>query len=205
MSYWGFSESAWREAMAAANQSGVAAPPSYNPPGPLEGLPQGSQLLIGQELADEIALIAQKYTGYLYGHPTRAGQYNTLEAGKVFVEYDKVWEEPIVFPDDCEFCQRTLSDERVIHRVEGFQAAIDKEVRAQRGRESFPLTDLPLHLKRRMCIEWNHAFKRYLDSKPYLYYDFEKREIKEIVKVDERNAVAAKPEVINDSVYFADA
>ena len=204
MSYWGFSESAWRDAMAAAGQPGAS---PYNPPAPYDGLPQGSQLLIGQELADEITLIAQKYTGHLYGHPTRAGQYNTVEAGKVFIDYETAWEEPLVFPDDCEFCQRTLSDERIELRVAGFQAAIDKEVRAQRGSESFPLTDLPLYLKRRMCIEWNHAFKRYLDTKPYLYYDFEKREIKESVKVDERNAVAAHPEqeAPRDSVYFADS
>ena len=191
--------------MAASGQTGLPVPPL---PPPFDKLPKGNISLVGQELADEVALIAQKYTGYLYGHPTRAGQYAKDDAGMVYVNYDKAWEEPLVFADDCEFCKRTLDDERVINRVEGFQAAIDKEVRMGRGKEAFPLTDLPLPLKRRMCIEWNHAFKAYLDSKPYLYYDFDEREIRETVKVDERTAVAMtaqQGEAPRDSVFFTDA
>lgn len=149
---------------------------------PRPSLPNGDKKLISQDLADEITLIAQKYTGYFYGHPARAGQWGKPGAGKVTIDYDTKWEEPIVFKDQCEFCQRSLSDERVIERVDGFQAAIDKEVNAKRGVESFPLNDLPLYLKRRLCIEWNHAFKRYFEAKPYLYYDFDAREIKEVVK-----------------------
>jgi len=161
---------------------------------PIPGLANGDKKLISQDLADEVALIAQKYTGYLYGHPTRAGQYGTGSQGKVFVDSTKPWNEPIVFPDGCEFCLKTLSDERVVNRVLGFQAAMDKEVTGGRGKEAFPLTDLPLHLKRRLCIEWNHAFQRYLVDKPYLYYDFEAREVKEVVKIDDRMALAANPE-----------
>ena len=185
--------------------SGVSVPR----PAPYDKFPAGNIMLVGQELADDIALIAQKYVGYLYGHPTRAGQFGKGDAGKVYVDYDKTWEEPLAFADDCEFCEKTLDDERVINRVEGFQEAINREVRAGRGDEAFPLTDLPLYLKRRLCIEWNHAFKAYLDSKPYLYYDFEKREIWETAKVDERNAVALGPqnsqEAPRGSVYFADS
>ncbi len=174
--YWGIPASMW----------GTTGAPIYPPPRP--GLANGDKRLISQELADEVALIAQKYTGYFYGHPTRAAQYQTPEAGKVFVEYGKKWDEPLVFPDNCEFCEKTLSDERVIARVDGFQAAIDHEVEHGRGRESFPLNELPLYLKRRMCIEWNHAFKRFLEAKPFLFYDFETREVKE--------KVAAQPEPV---------
>ena len=160
---------------------------------PAAGLANGNIQYISQELANKVALIAQKYTGWFYGHPTRAAQWGTPEAGKVYVDYDEPWVDPPVRPDDCEFCEKTLADERVEARVLGFQAAIDKEVKAGRGKVSFPLTDLPLYLKRRLCVEWNHAFRDHLAEHPYLYYDFEARQIRPVIKVEEVREVLHDP------------
>ncbi len=90
------------------------------------------QVLIAQSLADEWALIAQRYAGFFTGHPTHAGQYGTSESGKVFVETDKAWTEPLVFEDGCEFCQIT-SDDRVRERILGFQAAINIETQGAKS------------------------------------------------------------------------
>lgn len=41
------------------------------------------------------------------------------------------------------------------------------------------LTKLPMHLKRRLCIEWNHIFREWLDTnKDAFYYDFEERVVR---------------------------
>jgi hypothetical protein len=58
------------------------------------------------------------------------------------------------------------------------------------------LTKLPLYLKRRLCVEWNHILRDYLVEKPFLYYDFEAREIK-MRETDEdlsKRVFAADPE-----------
>jgi hypothetical protein len=148
-------------------------------------------ILIAQSLADEWTLIAQKYAGYFYGHPVRAGQ-TFGKAPQVWVEADKVWEEPLVFPDDCQFCQIT-TDDRVRARVKGYQKAIDIEVRNYSAGgsywgvpanawlpdlQSIQLTELPFHLQKRLCIEWNHAFKAWLDSQTALEYDFEEHALR---------------------------
>lgn len=39
--------------------------------------------------------------------------------------------------------------------------------------KSLPLVDLPLRLKRKMCIEWNHVYTEYLKQNPNVIYDFE--------------------------------
>jgi hypothetical protein len=39
-----------------------------------------------------------------------------------------------------------------------------------------PLIDLPLRLKRKLCIEWNHLYRDWLRDSPGLCYDFERRE-----------------------------
>lgn len=145
------------------------------------------QVLIAQSLADDWALIAQRYAGFFYGHPTRAGQYGK-EAPAVWVDKDKPWQEPLVFPDDCEFCKIT-SDDRVRARIAGFQKAIDIEVGNFGLAGSYwgipatylnvpklgaiDLTKLPFHLQKRLCIEWNHALRDWLAGQEALEYDFE--------------------------------
>jgi hypothetical protein len=39
-----------------------------------------------------------------------------------------------------------------------------------------PIVDLPLRLKRKLCIDWNHVYMRWLASMDNLHYDFETRE-----------------------------
>jgi hypothetical protein len=135
-------------------------------------------ILIAQSLADEWALIAQKYAGYFYGHPTRAGQYNK-DAPAVYVELDKPWTAPLIFEDDCDFCKIT-TDDRVRERVLGFQRAIDIEVSSFSGGywgipmdlDAIRLPELPFYLQRRLCIEWNHALRAWLGGQEALEYDF---------------------------------
>ena len=38
--------------------------------------------------------------------------------------------------------------------------------------KALPLVDLPLRLKRKMCIEWNHVYTDYLAENPTIIYDF---------------------------------
>jgi hypothetical protein len=176
------------------------------------------QVYIAQSLADAWALKAQEYAGYFYGHPVRAGQHGKSDAGRVYVDESRPWQEPIVFADDCDFCRMT-TDERVEERIAGFQEAIDievvrgktrhlyawmaakgypnltREVRRQFLREmqdvpterrpkgfrlaALDLTQLPMHLKRRLCIEWNHLLRDWLEqNKAAFYYDFDAHEIK---------------------------
>lgn len=39
-----------------------------------------------------------------------------------------------------------------------------------------PMVALPLRLKRKLCIEWNHVYRDYLADNPEVYYDFEKKQ-----------------------------
>lgn len=75
-----------------------------------------------RELADAHTLAAQRYAGYLVGHPYRNKQQTTL----VTVDRQHTWKEPAIVADDCIFCAR-LTDEEAVERVLGFQFAIDKE------------------------------------------------------------------------------
>lgn len=79
-----------------------------------------------QSIADEHTLIAQKYAGYFVGHPYRAAQQR-VDRGAIQVDTSKPWKEPAVVSDGCDFC-RTLTDEDVVRRVEGYQHAMDIEV-----------------------------------------------------------------------------
>lgn len=170
-----------------------------------------------QELADEHTLIAQRYAGYLVGHPYRNKQQTT----EVTVDRRRRWREPAVVADDCIFCAR-LTDEEAIRRVAGYQYQIDIEsTRSKRqhftawvdsgapdvpepGRHEaskanlrrfcelfadmptekrpegwrtrpLPFITLPLRLKRKLCIEWNHLYRRWMEEND-LQYDFEARE-----------------------------
>ena len=38
------------------------------------------------------------------------------------------------------------------------------------------MIELPLRLKRKLCIEWNHLYRDWLRANPGTHYDFEKRE-----------------------------
>lgn len=40
----------------------------------------------------------------------------------------------------------------------------------------FPMMELPLRLKRKLCIEWNHLYRDWLRDHPDVSYDFESRE-----------------------------
>jgi hypothetical protein len=175
-------------------------------------------ILIAQTLADEWVIIAQRYAGYFTGYVTHAGQHGMADAGKVYIEFDKPWVEPLIFEDGCDFCKIT-SDDRVRERVLGFQAAIDIEVTRAKdnhyvrwvnsgdpkvpvkgshhnpaNRRAFvelfqeverpnrpsgwrgkaiDMTKLPSYLQRRLCIEWNHALRAWLEGQEALEYDFE--------------------------------
>lgn len=75
-----------------------------------------------QELADAHTLVAQRYAGYLVGHPYR----NRQQSLSVTVDRQHVWKEPAIVADDCIFCVR-LTDAEAVERVLGFQFAVDKE------------------------------------------------------------------------------
>ena len=62
-----------------------------------------------------------------------------------------------------EFCE-TFQD----GRVEGVDEWTEK---------SFPLTHLPMRLKRKMCIEWNHTYIDLMKNED-LYYDFSAKEFR---------------------------
>jgi hypothetical protein len=42
--------------------------------------------------------------------------------------------------------------------------------------KSLPIVDLPLKLKRKLCIEWNHIYTDFLKENPTVEYDFERKE-----------------------------
>lgn len=42
--------------------------------------------------------------------------------------------------------------------------------------KALPMVDLPLRLKRKMCIEWNHVYVEYLEQNPTVIYDFERKD-----------------------------
>src|SRR3990172_7403529 len=84
---------------------------------------------VPQDIIDEPALIAQKYAGYLVGHPVRAARYTVPLPGSVDVDQTRPWVEPNPVQDGCLLCQR-LTDNEAERRVFGFQASIDKEVLA---------------------------------------------------------------------------
>lgn len=156
--------------------------------------------IITQQLADDWALVAQKYAGYFYGHPTRAGQHGTPDNRRVFIDTSQPWEDPIVFPDDCEYCQY-LTEERIISRVDGFMESVDIEILGGQATEALNLRLLPLYLKKRLCIEWNHLLRDYVDSNEYLSYDFEKRQLvltqpprKEVMDIADDDNPSYQPE-----------
>lgn len=178
-------------------------------------------------VVDEHTLIAQKYAGYLVGHPYRQKQQSTI----ITVDKTRRWREPAVVADDCIFCVR-LTDEDAVRRVAGYQFRIDVEVlaskwvyyakwvteggpdvpepgadmrhnqanyrrfcelfqgmstdspatqwRAALHREGWktrplPLVNLPLRIKRKLCIEWNHLYTSWMIADG-IGYDFELRE-----------------------------
>jgi len=49
---------------------------------------------------------------------------------------------------------------------------------------SLRMIDLPLRLKRKLCIEWNHLYRDWLTLHPKIWYDFEDQEFYR--EVDER-------------------
>lgn len=177
-------------------------------------------------VVDEHTLIAQRYAGYLVGHPYRQKQQTTI-----ITVAQTQWREPSVVADDCIFCVR-LTDEEAVRRVAGYQYRIDVEVlrrkwthyakwiasmspdvpepdahmasnpanyrrfcelfqdaptdspatawRPALHREGwktrpFPLVALPLRIKRKLCIEWNHLYLSWM-AEEGVEYDFDKRE-----------------------------
>jgi hypothetical protein len=190
---------------------------------------------LGQEFADKHTLVAQRYAGYLIGHPYRHKQ-QTVGPTAITVEA-KPWREPAITRDDCEFCKR-LTDEEVTRKVAGYQHEIDIETLRMYGQAysqwlmhetdevpetegvviqvvdpdtglveerqfdrglgdkaanrrrfielhidtspdlvtALPMVDLPLRIKRKMCIEWAHLYRDYLKENPDVVYDFEKKE-----------------------------
>ena len=48
----------------------------------------------------------------------------------------------------------------------------------------FPIYKLPIRLKRKLCIEWNHGYMAWLTSNPNVYYDFDQKQFyQEIVPI----------------------
>ena len=176
-------------------------------------------------LANEHTLIAQRYAGYLVGHPYRQPQQTTT----VKIDRRRKWKEPSVVADDCIFCVR-MTDEEAVRRVVGYQYQIDIESTRTKyqyyinwlGRNAgdvpepenviqtpwqglkntnkanlrrfcelfqdtvtekrpngwktrpFPFVKLPLRIKRKLCIEWNHLYLPWMEENG-LQYDFENR------------------------------
>ncbi len=170
-----------------------------------------------RSLIDAHTLLAQKYAGYLVGHPYQ----NTQQRTEVTVDWAHSWREPSIVADDCIFCQR-LTDEEAERRIAGFQFQINTEVlRSKRAyfkhwcRDSlsdvpepgkyelsqanvqrfcelfqdrptekrpdgwftrpFPLITLPMRLKRKLCIEWNHLYLAWMKENA-IWYDFGEHE-----------------------------
>ena len=177
-------------------------------------------------LTNQHTLIAQKYAGYLIGHPYRQEQQSTT----ITVEWAKEWREPPVVADDCIFCVR-MTDEEAERRIAGYQFRIDVEVvrnkwvhyakwvdsgsedvpnpgmkdndqanyrkfcdlfqdmptdspatswRSALHREGWktkplPMVGLPLRIKRKICVEWNHCYVKWM-AEEGLEYDFDTRE-----------------------------
>ena len=75
-----------------------------------------------QEVADEHTLLAQKYAGYLVGHPYR----NAQQSLQIVIDRRRRWREPALAADGCIFCVH-LTDEGAERRVAGFQYQLDIE------------------------------------------------------------------------------
>lgn len=59
--------------------------------------------------------------------------------------------------------------------------------------KSAPIVRLPLRLKRKMCIDWNHVYARWMAEKG-LSYDFEKREFfKDVQSLEDFHTVSDLP------------
>ncbi len=174
-------------------------------------------------LVNEHTLIAQRYAGYLVGHPYRQPQQTTT----VNVDRRRVWKEPAVVADGCIFCAR-MTDAEAVRRIDGYQYQIDiestrtkwqhfnhwvthsgedvpepelgihnpwsgiwqpKQANIRRFCELFqdaaspkrpngwntrplPFITLPLRIKRKLCVEWNHLYLPWM-AENNLQYDFE--------------------------------
>lgn len=85
----------------------------------------------GDTIADQIAIVAQKYAGYFTGNDYRFDQQAAYVISKdpnlKGIHIGKKWKEPVVMSDDCDFCQR-LTDAEAVRRVAGFQHQIDIEI-----------------------------------------------------------------------------
>ena len=177
-----------------------------------------------RELTDAHTMIAQRYAGYLVGHPYRNPQQTTT----IKIDRRRRWKEPAIATDDCLFCVR-LTDDEAERRVDGYQYQIDIEATRflnvyfrewiesrpsdlpepsfaeggewdnkksqanvrrfcelfQNGSDApgghtawhtrpIPFYTLPLRIKRKLCIEWNHLYLPWMKENG-LEYDFEKR------------------------------
>lgn len=110
----------------------------------------------GTNIADKLAIIAQKYAGFFTGVQYRFDQQspylistttNTLRG----ITLGKPWKEPTVISDTCDFCQHT-TDERVIERVAGYQHQIDIEI--IRGKNLYYLSWLQSNSEDIVEREW---------------------------------------------------
>jgi hypothetical protein len=148
-------------------------------------------------LVDEYARVAQVYAGALIGKKVRVSQMGRTFIDDDGYKRDNTveivgdWEEPFVIEDDCLFC-RTMTEESIERRVAGFQWQMDREANnalSQQGDESpegrrkvaelfkdakslipAPLIYLPFHLKYKMCIEWNHVVRDWMQEDPRYSY-----------------------------------
>ena len=150
-----------------------------------------TRTIVPQQMADEIALIFQRYVGYFHGYHVRGTQMST------YVERtNEPWKEPVVIADDCMFCSR-MTDEDVRVRISGFMKAMAKEIGAgltipfvytsiinadpatidwdeiekgfteAEGRSRLYRFDrMPLRLQRKIIIEVNHVWLKYLKTHP---------------------------------------
>lgn len=80
-----------------------------------------------------------------------------------------------------EFCEET-QDETRENRPEGWKT------------KPIDMTKLPLHLKRRLCIEWNHLLRDWLETNPVFHYDHDAHEVKINLPNAEKEVLAADPE-----------
>ena len=81
--------------------------------------------------------------------------------------------------------------------VKASQANRRRFIAANRDRfevTSIPLVDLPLRLKRKICIEWNHIYRDWLRDEPGVRYDADRREFYREVEQAEPTPVARPKE-----------
>ena len=111
-----------------------------------------------------------------------------LSGSPDIIEWEEVVEKIAVHPESTTFPREYIEERRIIAKTNSqanrrrFCELFQDEPRVTGGGDErpngwkvkpLPMIALPLRLKRKLCIEWNHVYRDYLAENPGVYYDFD--------------------------------